>query len=210
MTPRAPALPPDDRRAALVAATIPLLREHGRGVTTRQIAQAAGVAEGTIFRVFDSKDALVDAALADALDPDEFHAGLRALPGQESLRETVVLIVSTVEQRLRSVIALMEAVGIMGPPPTSEDHARHHAEFFEIVCSLLQPHAAELRVEPVVVAHLLRLQTFMACHPATTGEIRMDPQAITDIVLYGVAAGSPATAAPQLVRATAHRPRKAR
>ena len=53
---------PDERRAALVDVTLQLLREHGRGVTTRQIAEAAGVAEGTIFRVVDSKEQLVDAA----------------------------------------------------------------------------------------------------------------------------------------------------
>ena len=51
-------LAPDDRRAALIEATLPLLREHGTAVSTRQIADAAGVAEGTIFRVFPDKNSL--------------------------------------------------------------------------------------------------------------------------------------------------------
>ena len=69
MTPRATPLAPADRREALVEATLPLLRMHGRAVTTRQIAEAAGVAEGTIFRVFESKEELVEAALARAFEP---------------------------------------------------------------------------------------------------------------------------------------------
>ena len=48
MTRRAPALAPEDRRAALVEVTLPLVLEHGRAVTTAQIAEAAGVAQGTI------------------------------------------------------------------------------------------------------------------------------------------------------------------
>ncbi len=46
---RATPLPLDERRAALIAATEPLLEQFGRDVSTRQIAEAACVAEGTIF-----------------------------------------------------------------------------------------------------------------------------------------------------------------
>ena len=41
---RAAALPPSERRAEIIAATLPLVREHGANVTTRQIAEAAGIA----------------------------------------------------------------------------------------------------------------------------------------------------------------------
>jgi AcrR family transcriptional regulator len=59
---RAPALAPEARRAALVDAAVPLVLERGFDVTTKDLAAAAGVAEGTIFRVFESKDDLVLAA----------------------------------------------------------------------------------------------------------------------------------------------------
>ncbi len=55
---RAESLPPDERRAMIIEAMLPLLLEHGEMVTTRQIAEAAGIAEGTIFRVFADKDEL--------------------------------------------------------------------------------------------------------------------------------------------------------
>jgi AcrR family transcriptional regulator len=64
---RASALPPGERRSMIVQATLPLLLEHGEMVTTRQIADAAGIAEGTIFRVFADKDELIAAVLDAAL-----------------------------------------------------------------------------------------------------------------------------------------------
>ena len=76
---RAAALPPDERRAAIVAATLPLLLAHGARVTTRQIAEAAGIAEGTIFRVFPDKESLIEAAIETAFDPAPIEAALRAI-----------------------------------------------------------------------------------------------------------------------------------
>ena len=60
---------PEERRDKLIDATLNLLREHGRAVTTRQIAEAAGVAEGTIFRVVESKEELVELAITRAFEP---------------------------------------------------------------------------------------------------------------------------------------------
>ena len=66
---RARPMSPEERLDALIDATLSLLREHGRAVTTRQIAEAAGVAEGTIFRVVESKEELVELAITRAFEP---------------------------------------------------------------------------------------------------------------------------------------------
>ncbi|MET8359071.1 TetR/AcrR family transcriptional regulator [Micromonospora sp. NPDC005171] len=52
----------DDVRAGIVAAATRLLREKGaNAVTTRAVAQAAGVQAPTIYRLFGDKDGLIDA-----------------------------------------------------------------------------------------------------------------------------------------------------
>ena len=43
---RASPMSVEDRRASIIAAVTPLLIEHGRQVTSAQIAAAAGIAEG--------------------------------------------------------------------------------------------------------------------------------------------------------------------
>jgi len=77
---------PEDRRAALIAATIPLLCEHGPDVSTRQIARAAGVAEGTIFGVFSDKNTLLVTALTSALDPQPTLDAITAIDRRVDLR----------------------------------------------------------------------------------------------------------------------------
>ncbi|MFG1765600.1 TetR/AcrR family transcriptional regulator [Micromonospora parva] len=52
----------DDVRTGIVAAATELLREKGaNAVTTRAVAQAAGVQAPTIYRLFGDKDGLLDA-----------------------------------------------------------------------------------------------------------------------------------------------------
>jgi len=55
-------VPQDGQRTAIVAAAARLLREEGAdAVTTRAVAQAAGVQAPTIYRLFGDKNGLVDA-----------------------------------------------------------------------------------------------------------------------------------------------------
>src|SRR3954453_20774541 len=93
---RAAALPPAERREALIAATLPLVLEHGTDISTRLIAEAAGVAEGTIFRVFPSKDDLIEAVVSSAFDPSSLVEAIgrldRSLPLADRLVAAVQLM----------------------------------------------------------------------------------------------------------------------
>src|SRR4051794_525404 len=82
---RARPMSPDQRRAMIVAATLPLIVEHGAAVTTAQVARAAGIGEGTVFRAFPDKEALLAACMAEALRPDDALARVRAIPLDQPL-----------------------------------------------------------------------------------------------------------------------------
>jgi AcrR family transcriptional regulator len=203
VTPRARPMAPEDRRQAILAALIPLLVERGGDVTTKEIAQAAGIAEGTIFGVFADKRSLFLAAAEEAMNPvggqQAFDA---ALAGVTDLREGVIVVTDRVLERMRLTMSVMMAVRPhliaafqeekaaggkpeMGPPAfvlkaQNDLHAR--------LTRLFEPHADDLRVDPGTAAVALRSLIFGAHRPELGMSPALTADQIADLLLGGVLA----------------------
>ena len=137
---RATALPPAERRAAIVAATLPLMMQHGTRVSTRQIAQAAGIAEGTIFRVFPDKEALVAAVVDSAFDPAPVERALAAIDASLPFDERLTLAVVIMQRRLRDIWNITAAVGVPNSPPSP----RHRTSEFKALTALFDSERDQL------------------------------------------------------------------
>ncbi|HET9213762.1 MAG TPA: TetR/AcrR family transcriptional regulator [Gaiellaceae bacterium] len=78
-------------RRRIIEAADALIREHGlAGATTREIARAAGCAEGSIYVHFEDK---IDLIVAVVVEREPFFAALLELPekaGEASLEENLV------------------------------------------------------------------------------------------------------------------------
>jgi AcrR family transcriptional regulator len=191
---------PDDRRKAIVRALVPLLVERGGDVSTREIAQAAGIAEGTIFRVFADKRSLMLAAAHEAINPADGQAAFDdAMRDLETLREKVVVAAQRVLDRMRMTMSVMFAVrrDLM----SSEELHRHDKKHFgppEFVLSaqadlhrrltgIFEAHRDELAVEPEVAAVALRSLIFGASRPELGMTPALSAEQIADLLLSGVA-----------------------
>lgn len=118
----------EDRRAMIVHAVLPLLIEHGANVTSSQIARAAGIGEGTIFRAFKDKDELFDACTAEALRPDHVLDAIAEIPLDQPLEDRLVEAAEALGAHLERMGALMGALHASGRVKHRDPDQRHKGQ----------------------------------------------------------------------------------
>jgi AcrR family transcriptional regulator len=184
-TRRATALPPDERRSMIVAAALPLLLEHGDRVTSRQIAEAAGIAEGTIFRVFADKDEIIAGVVEAALDPQPLESALDEIPKGMAFEAGLAAAVVIMQQRVIDIWRVASSVGTRFHEVTRRPMADSDA-----LVRMFEANRAQITVEPIVAARLLRALTLSTTHPMLAGEPRT-PEELVQLFLHGVAGTGP-------------------
>lgn len=185
-----------ERREAIVTATLPLLLERGPEISTREIAQAACVAEGTIFRVFETKQDLIHATIHAALSPDAALADLAALPSDQSLPDRVAAVLDVLKAhtaRTRSLFATLFGSRDGGPPPHRGKPPGHPEDarlrIFAGTAEALEPYADQLRIPPASAAPMLSALAFTAGFGNSLLEFD-DSRRLADLVLHGIAEGN--------------------
>ena len=183
---------PEDRRAALIAATVPLLHEHGMGVSTRAIAQAAGVAEGTIFGVFPDKGSLLRAALLQALDPGPDLTALAAIDPAADLRQRLSRAAELLVQRFAQHAHIMAAARslMMSGDVSHEFHdglLSGRERTLAGLTAMIEPDRERLRRSPATVARLLVLLVGGTAHGMFGSADQMTGAEMADVLLDGLA-----------------------
>ncbi len=178
---------PEDRRAAIIAATVPLVRTYGFDVSTHQIAEAADIAEGTIFRVFDTKEDLLKQAVQAALHPGDMEQRLLVIDLSSPLDERLQWAAELLQQRMARMIELASVVGRANfPPADREEMEKQHEHLHELLVKLFEPDRDKLRVDPAHAARLLRIVAFGGSHPRLSDGPLMTPAEVVDLLLNGI------------------------
>jgi AcrR family transcriptional regulator len=191
---------PRDRRHDIIESVMPLLTESAAPLTTRAIAEAAGIAEGTIFRVFPDKRSLFLAVAEELVNPEGSHEELRRLLGtsrhlEPKVTATIRHLVERTQQMMVVINALREAVLSEGGPKPGPGESAGPPAFLvtanrrlldSLTELLFEPHRDQLRVEPVKAALALRSLVFGLSHPGMDAGVSLTPETIADILLFGV------------------------
>jgi AcrR family transcriptional regulator len=183
---RAAALPIEERRSAIVAATLPLFLEHGSALTTREIAQAAGVAEGTIFRVFDDKTSLLDAVIDAALDAAPTERAIGAIDATLPFEDRLIAAVEILRQRVLYVFRVMSAAS-----GTTRGSTNSRSTELPALTAIFASEAEGLSRTPADAARVLRGLTFACVHPAFGTEAPLSSDDIVAVLLDGIRLAAP-------------------
>ena len=164
----------------IVTAAVPLLVEHGDRFTTRQVAEAAGIAEGTIFRVFADKDEIIRAVVEAALDTAPLEAALDAIPEGLDFEAHLAAAAEIMQQRVIDVWRVMSSVG-----PRFHDSTRRPMADSDALVRIFAANREHITVEPIVAARLLRALTLSTTHPMLAGDPK-SPAELVQLFLHGV------------------------
>ncbi|MGH8914664.1 MAG: TetR/AcrR family transcriptional regulator [Acidimicrobiia bacterium] len=189
---RAEPMAPEERRRAIVAAIIPLLVQRGQALTTREMADAAGIAEGTIFKVFPDKAAVIEEAIRASIDPEPVLRHLSEIYTQAPLEIQIAEAARILFEQLDTVLGLLSVMRALpqtgetrhpGPPPfvTKANTAINAA-----LTELFERHQDRLRFEPARAAAALRGLIIATGHPSMGFTERLSVNEVVEVLLNGI------------------------
>jgi AcrR family transcriptional regulator len=169
--------------------------EQGLNVPTRDIAEAAGIAEGTLFRVFPTKQELIEAVLGEMLDPSELIRQLRAIDLRDPISQRVeqlVTILLDYGSSLRSMALLLHTAGPTAeswcpqPPNWKTDYFEVHLqtisrEIGQVLASEAQRMAVDLMTAAAVVLSLTLSTLFLL--PALSRSTPQRTELLRDLIM---------------------------
>jgi AcrR family transcriptional regulator len=182
---RAQPMAPDDRRRMIAEQAVPLFLEHGAALTTRQLADELGIAEGTIFRAFGDKDSLVRAAVQTFMEQSQARMADGLVDPALPLEKKVAVLVHGTRVWMQNMFRMVALVPREDIPQIM--HRPRDNEYQTAIAAAFEPDADRLTIP------LDRLAAVMSIAGVAANARRFgDAQGLTDeelvhFILYGIA-----------------------
>lgn len=178
-------MPPDQRRAWIAESAVPYFLEQGAALTTRELAEGLGIAEGTIFRAFGDKPSLVRAAVEAFFAQGRARLAEGLVDPTRPLEDKVAELVRGAREGVRDTFRMLS---LLDRDAASEFTGRPRVdEYRNAVAVALAPDAERLRVPLDRLASAIRLAAVSAAMGRFDDDGRLTDEELVDVILYGIA-----------------------
>lgn len=173
-----------DRRDWIAVEAIPLFVESGSSVTTKQLAEYLGIAEGTIFRAFPDKETLIKAVVEAFFAQTHDSVTADLLHNRRDLRETLLTIIHTTRDVSRGVFRMLSLLD----HDEAHDVIKHQDNrcFEDTVKRALLPYSQQLNLPSERLGALIKLVVIAASAPRLSDTAPLDDEEILEFILYGI------------------------
>ena len=164
---------------------VPLYLEHGSSLTTRQLAEHLGIAEGTIFRAFGDKESLVRAAVQTFFAQGRERMAEGIVDPSLPLDEKVAIVVRGARAWMRSMFTMLSLVDRSEIPDLMSN--RRDDSYRAAIATAFAPDAEELRVPVDHLASVMRIANIAASAARFDEHAALTDDELVDFILYGIA-----------------------
>ncbi len=162
-------------------------------LTSREMAEAACVAEGTIFSVFPDKSAVIIEAVKVTMDPEPFRSAMAGISETATLRDQLESVAAILLERSERIGTLVGVLRTTLPADAEKPAGAHrfvmesNAAILSAVTGLLGRHRDRLRIEPDRAAVAFLGAVFANAHPLMAANVKPGADEIVDMLLHGIA-----------------------
>lgn len=182
---RAQPMAPDRRRAMIAEAAVPLFLEHGAAVTTRQLAEHLGIAEGTIFRAFGDKESLVRAAVETFFAQSRERMAEGLVDPSLPLEEKVAILVRGTRTWMRNMMRMLSLVDREEIP---QFFARPRDDAYRAaLAAVFAPDTDELTIPVERLGAIMRIAGIAANAARFDERSGLTDDELVRFILYGIA-----------------------
>lgn len=182
---RAEPMAPEQRRAMIAEQAVPLFLEHGAALTTRQLAEHLGIAEGTIFRAFGDKESLMRAAVEAFFAQGRARMVAGLVDPSLPLPDKVAALVSgtrTWTSRMMRMLSLVPRDEIRQILSGPRDHVYRDA-----VAAVFAPEADQLAIPVERLGSIMRIAGMAANAARFDEDAGLSDDELVHVILYGIA-----------------------
>jgi len=176
---------PEDRRAMIAEQSVPLFLEHGAGLTTRQLAEELGIAEGTIFRAFGDKESLKRAVVETFFTQGHERMARGIIDPALPLEEKVAALVHGTRVWMQNMMRMLSLVDRSEIP--SFFSGDRDDVYRTAIAKIFAPDADELTIPPGRMAPVMRLAGMAANAAHFDKDAGLSDDELVHFILYGIA-----------------------